>query len=175
MPSTPRVSSIPREAPTVLELGQRSDAPRLAIGTTPPIAVSATASLATPASLAGARIGTPTPSSLDMHATVRGAPVLEPRTINLRMPAYIAPSLEARPRPRAAVGVALLYAVFAILIAPLAPIAWMFAAEQLDLVDRRLRSADGKRMLELAQGIGIAMTMVAVAATAFGLTVLIVR
>jgi hypothetical protein len=71
--------------------------------------------------------------------------------------------------------VALLFGLLALAIAPFGPIAWMHAAEQLDLVARGLRRATGARVLHAVQGIGIAMTMVAVAATAFGATVLIAR
>ncbi|MGE0402991.1 MAG: hypothetical protein AB7T06_40165 [Kofleriaceae bacterium] len=165
--STP--SKLPASAPTVLELGSRReletsrtlDAPRLATGTNPP-------SSGLDAHLIA--IGTPPPGS-DL-----GGPV-EPTTVFLGQGAYVRPSRAAAkpPRPRAPLAIALLLGLVALALAPLAPLAWMHAAEQLDLIARGAYRESGKRVLHAVQGIGIAMTMVAVAATAFGATVLIAR
>jgi hypothetical protein len=122
-------------------------------------------------------IGTPAPGALlspAPGALVREEP--EPKTVFLGLPAYVRPSRAANPvRPRASIATAMLLGLLALVIAPLAPLAWMHAAEQLELVARGACRPSGKSLLHAAQGIGIAMTMVAVAATAFGVTVVIAR
>ena len=130
--------------------------PRFAQGTSPPGSV--TVPMATPVQVTGPitiAMATPTaPSRRAIEASLRAAPGR---------------------RPRAAIGISVGLAILALVIAPFAPIAWMHATEQLDLVDRGACRPTARAWLVLAQGIGIAMTMVAVAATAFGFTVLVVR
>ena len=122
-------------------------------------------------------------SSASRASSAQHASSPEPKTVFLGGAAYVPPGRGVRlapkaampARPRASIGLAIFFGLLALVIAPLAPIAWMHAAEQLDLVARGARRASGKRLLHAVQGIGIAMTMVAVAATAFGLTVILAR
>jgi hypothetical protein len=186
-------------APTVLELGQRRSletartleaSVRLALGTSPPGSNAPNESAHSGLDAHLIAIGTPPPgsqigsasqnNSASPSGSASQAAPTDPKTVFLGQPAYVKPSRAARratmpPRPRPAITLALLFGLLALVIAPLAPIAWMHAAEQLDLVARGARRDVGRRTLHAMQGIGIAMTMVAVAATAFGLTVMLVR
>jgi hypothetical protein len=126
-------------------------------------------------------MGTNPPSNgLDAHLIAIGTPPpgsnVEHETAFLGLPAYVRPSRATPPpRPRASIALAVFLGLVALALAPLAPITWMHAAEQLDLIARGARRETGKSLLHAVQGIGIAMTMVAVAATAFAFTVLIAR
>ena len=166
--STP--STLPATARTVLEIGARrslevSRTVPLATGTNPP-------SSGLDAHLIA--IGTPPPGT---NATAEKVPEPEPRTVFLGGAAYIRPSrpVPSAALPRASLALASLLGLFALALAPLGPIAWLHAAEQLDLISRGVRSDRGARWLHAMQGIGIAMTMIAVAATAFGVTVMVAR
>jgi hypothetical protein len=127
-------------------------------------------------------IGTPTPGSVTPNAfdampapTSPTAEPIAPKTVFQGARVFVPPSRPVTNAPRASIALALLLGLFSLAIAPLAPLAWLCAAEQLDLVARGLRRPTGVRWLHAVQGIGIAMTMVAVAATAFGITVVIAR
>jgi hypothetical protein len=127
-------------------------------------------------------IGTPTPGSVTPSAfdampapTSLTAEPIAPKTVFQGARVFVPPSRPVTNAPRASIALALLLGLFSLAIAPLAPLAWLCAAEQLDLVQRGLRRPTGVRWLHAVQGIGIAMTMVAVAATAFGITVVIAR
>lgn len=163
------------------------DAHLIAIGT--PVAASSTDAM----KIAGASIASPTSSSSPIASTsspiasasspIASASSIEPRTVNLNGPAFVppargvmlAPRTTPARRPRASIALAVFLGLFALVLAPLAPLAWMHAHEQLELMARGTCRATGKRILHAVQGIGIAMTMVAVAATAFGATVIIAR
>ena len=146
---------------------QAPSEPRLALGTNPPTSGLDAHLIA---------IGTPTPGAVPAPtATPKAPPAPEPTTLFLGARAFVPPSAPVTNAPRASLAITLLLGLLALAIAPLAPIAWMHAAEQLDLVARGMRRPTGKRLLHAVQGIGIAMTMLAVAATAFGLTVVIAR
>ncbi|MFN0248766.1 MAG: hypothetical protein ACKV2T_17890 [Kofleriaceae bacterium] len=181
--STP--SKLHASFPTVLELGNRRSlevsrtvpAGNLALGTNPPGTSAPIGPMVVDAHLIA--IGTPTPGSVMPHTAA--APVLTPeltsgpKTVFQGGHGFVPPSRPVTNAPRASIALALLLGLFSLVIAPLAPLAWLCAAEQLDLVARGLRRPTGTRWLHAVQGIGIAMTMVAVAATAFGITVMIAR
>jgi hypothetical protein len=198
--STP--SKLPASAPTVLELGNRRSLEvsrtvpaNLALGTTPPgtpagidsrnavaidsrnaMAIDSRNVMVVDAHLIA--IGTPAPGSVPTPVPYNVVPepkAVEPKTVFQGARAFVPPSRPVTNAPRASIALALLLGLFSLAIAPLAPIAWLCAAEQLDLVQRGLRRPTGVRWLHAVQGIGIAMTMVAVAATAFGITVVITR
>lgn len=165
--STP--STLPATARTVLEIGARrslevSRTVPLATGTNPP-------SSGLDAHLIA--IGTPAPGTNIAPVTTEP----EPKTVFLGGATYIRPSrpVPSAALPRASLALASLLGLFALVLAPLGPIAWLHAAEQLDLIARGARSDRGARWLHAMQGIGIAMTMIAVAATAFGITVMVAR
>lgn len=158
-----------------------------AIGTPPPSVVPAMSTASSAMKIAGASIASASCASIDSGAS--GAPNVttppEPRTVFLNAPAFVPPARGVQlaprrptpmpPRHRASLAVAVFLGLFALVLAPLAPLAWMHAAEQLDMIARGAYRATGKRVLHAVQGIGIAMTMVAVAATAFAFTVLVAR
>lgn len=119
---------------------------------------------------------TPTPDAVTQKAFAAvSSQEPEPKTMFLGARAFVPPSRAVTNAPRASLAIAMLLGILALAIAPLGPLAWMHAAEQLDLVARGMRRATGQRCLHAVQGIGIAMTMIAVAATAFGITVVIAR
>lgn len=182
MSSSP--GTLPATAPTVLELGNRRalevsrtiPAPdRLALGTTPPVAPVDAHLIAIGTPPPGARVASPAASP---SSPVGPTSAVEPKTLFLGAPAYVPPGrgVQLAPhRPRPALVMAVILGVLALGLAPFGPLAWMHAAEQLDLVARGVYRPSGRRVLHAMQGIGMAMTMIAVAATAFGVTVLVAR
>lgn len=184
MSSSP--GTLPATAPTVLELGNRRalevsrtiPAPdRLALGTTPPLAAVDAHLIAIGTPPPGARLASPAAPASPPSPTIPASAV-EPKTLFLGAPAYVPPGrgVQLAPhRPRPALVMAVILGVLALGLAPFGPLAWMHAAEQLDLVARGVYRPSGRRVLHAMQGIGMAMTMIAVAATAFGVTVLVAR
>jgi len=192
-------SAQPRLAMGTNPLSNGLDAHLIAIGTPPPgahvdtgaqkIAGAQIASGSPSASMSSRRASMTSPGASTRSAgasmTSGGSTSSPDKTVFLDGPAFVPPARGVKlapkrptpmpPRPRASIALALLFGLLALAIAPFAPLAWLHAAEQLDLIARGARRATGKSLLHAVQGIGIAMTMVAVAATAFGLTVIVVR
>lgn len=198
IPSSGASASSTADVATATPASGRLESARFAMGTNPPssngldahliaIGTPAPGSNLTPvaSSHASSTANYASASNAANHASASNvAASPEPKTVFLGGAAYVPPGRGVKlapkpatmpPRPRASIGLAIFFGVLALVIAPLAPIAWMHAAEQLDLVARGARRATGRGLLHAVQGIGIAMTMVAVAATAFGLTVILGR
>jgi hypothetical protein len=150
--------------------------PRLALGTNPPSSGLDAHLIAIGTPTPGA---VPTPQAFDAVSEPKPSTQPEPTTVFLGGGAFVPPArgvkIAPAHAPRASLAIAMLLGILALVIAPLAPIAWMHAAEQLDLIARGMRRASGKSWLHAVQGIAIAMTMLAVAATAFGITVVVAR
>jgi hypothetical protein len=168
----PTARALPAE-PARLALGTNPpsnglDAHLIAIGTPPPGANTA------PAHAASNDATSNVAASNDAASNDAAS---EPKTVFLGLGSYVRPARRATnpPRPRASLALAVILGVLALAIAPFAPLTWIYAAEQLELIARGAYRPRGKHVLHVVQGIGIAMTMVAVAATAFAFTVLVVR